>query len=280
MAAAPLEILQPGAVPGDLSTYPSLPHQAISHPNWPASADLAAGDAVNFVSVEGVILPAGTEIYRVFGAPSHPRGYYWLLTPPPETQSQWRGGYAVEWTWDSGTTYEKGVVKAGGARVWKGPASAKPALDIFGKPAPGYVLPGGLIQLNVVSLAPLDITPVGPTPWQQVDEKTNLNDLVGYTRTLSDELMRFALAEDHDSPTRQTLIAQGHELYQIANQLSMLNRTQPQTDTIKSHIWAMVAGLRGLTRYVTTHIGHASSDAAKEALAALVAKADEVMSAN
>ncbi|MFT5779890.1 MAG: hypothetical protein ACI837_002849 [Crocinitomicaceae bacterium] len=156
---------QVGAIQGNISDYVRLPKVSVHNPNWPAADDLYDSAAPTFVSVKPQVIPEGTVIYRVYGGASNSVGYFWSFTKPPKTLADWRAEDAVELSWNEGNEWEQGTVKAGGAKAWVGPAAAQPAQDTNDNPLPGWLLPGGATQINIVSTDDLDILKLGKEDW-------------------------------------------------------------------------------------------------------------------
>lgn len=120
-----------------------------------------------------VVLPPGVTVYRIIGAAPDGRlanpvaGCWWMLSPPPETEAEWRAKFAVcgHWNGDGGyiaVTLKKEV------RAWQGVVAPHRSM------ADGYFLPGGGVQIWVPRGA---IDPIRdgmrledilrPTPWRE-----------------------------------------------------------------------------------------------------------------
>ena len=119
-----------------------------------------------------IILPPGTTVRRVIGLSPDKRlaeqvaGSWWFIGVVPETEGEWRAGYAVPGHWNGDGGYVE-VTLHEEVRSWMGVAAAHRSV------VDGYVLPGGREQLWV---PPGTIDPIRdglplesilhPTPWR------------------------------------------------------------------------------------------------------------------
>ena len=116
----------------------------LKHPAG-SSFDLTESTARTFLSANPATLQPGTKLYRIVdnSPESDVNGGYWS-TEMPSSRTAWREEYAVEHNWNDGTHYVEYTVPSGGLNAWVGPASSQ-----MSPSTPGYILPGGGIQVFV-----------------------------------------------------------------------------------------------------------------------------------
>lgn len=164
-------IPEPGAVAGQMPAT-ALPNVTVTGAApW---GDLSAGNAVDFTSVQPVVLPAGTVLRRVFGYPDAADAYFswevgswWTRQPLPATEAEWRATFAIEAAWNGGQAVASWTIPQA-IHAWVGPAAPQSGEYTNGTPAVGYYLPGGGEQIFIpASQLPLGTWAQTATPWNQ-----------------------------------------------------------------------------------------------------------------
>lgn len=166
-----------GATYGGFLTLSTPPNRV--YPDWALTPDQVVNFMVN--TITRTELPAGSQLYRVWGGPAKEFGAYWSPERPQEkTEGEWRGRNAVEPWWNAGTKLAVLTVKEGASiHVWSGGITSQPALYANGERIPDYFLVGGgqqsLVQfwLPDVSAAIEIETVTDGIPWEpaEPDEK-------------------------------------------------------------------------------------------------------------
>ncbi|HAA22557.1 MAG TPA: hypothetical protein DCP28_28745, partial [Cytophagales bacterium] len=109
--------------------------------------DLPSGNVPTFTSATLELIPAGTELYRVFGGSnSYPTGGYWTKVKPQNLEEV-IGGTAVQPAWNDYSQLATYTVPQGGMYVWVGDAApqpiAGPGNTFYNIYLNNYHLPGG-----------------------------------------------------------------------------------------------------------------------------------------
>jgi hypothetical protein len=141
-----------GAVYGQYVSNSLPPDSITGPPDWGV---LPKQIPPSFVAVEPVTLQPGTTLYRAFSSPTDADPYpswevgsWWSPEMIGPTEADWRGGFAVEVSWNGGQYYVAWTVPET-VYAWSGPTARQYGEYVNGDTAPDYYLPGGDIQVYV-----------------------------------------------------------------------------------------------------------------------------------
>jgi hypothetical protein len=144
--------LEPGAVTGKFVANGLPPNPIVGPAEW---GTLSGSVPPSFSTIETVELPAGTTLYRVFSSPTSSDPYpsweigsWWSPVSIPATEALWRGGFAVEISWNGGQYCVAWTVPAT-VYAWTGATARQYGEYTNGEISSDSYLPGGYTQVYV-----------------------------------------------------------------------------------------------------------------------------------